>query len=502
MVDLPVCQFRGEKIGDDLYWCACDRMNNTPGVIRGYGQCIRVVAGEYKNCAYSDVGSAPAETLSQLTLKDGPGTELKHILKDASDLIHSLSKIIPIESVKEVVLSLAQMLLDDPNCECNKHARIMDEWGTEKCYKEIKTIIGWLRIEAERRGLYFSTFISRQIVLYAIRRAEKKELDFSGDVALLTPMNQSWAGPARAHFFSQVLRDAGYKPVVVPTRSENLELNLGRFHLVINHAMVLNPGIIRKAAIEYSDTTFINMNHSALAHLEYLSSKHFSNHIECLKLARELPNCWYASQGSIAECIRESTGIDRCIWLPTPCHEIEPRKYRAPNEPAVVVLAGRQDAIKNNMTQLVACGLLKEEIKLVICMDHKESMQDFIDQMGIEHEWKGRLPHGEWLEFLQQEADIVLCCSLAESFGYVAIEAMQSGVPVVASDAIHFADPDLIVRGNCPDDIAYAVKVALKEYERFAERSAKIGREVAEKQNRVYLERLSEFMGQSLTTVP
>ena len=80
----------------------------------------------------------------------GPGTELAALLKT-----------IGIDAKEK-------------GCSCRSHARRMDNWGPEKCRQEIETILGWLQTEAKKRKLPFIKAAAKQVVLLAIRRAEKK----------------------------------------------------------------------------------------------------------------------------------------------------------------------------------------------------------------------------------------------------------------------------------------------------------------------------------------
>ena len=88
----------------------------------------------------------------------GPGTELKKIL-----------------SLVGITAS--------PTCSCNARARRMDEEEKREpgwCAAHVDEIVGWLREEAEKRGLPFIDMAGRVIVRRAIsnaRRAQKPAVD-------------------------------------------------------------------------------------------------------------------------------------------------------------------------------------------------------------------------------------------------------------------------------------------------------------------------------------
>lgn len=79
----------------------------------------------------------------------GPGTELKKLLKKIG-------------------------IVASDNCACNQRAKIMDQWGPDICEQRIDEIVGWLREEANKRGLPFIDYAGRILVKKAISNARKK----------------------------------------------------------------------------------------------------------------------------------------------------------------------------------------------------------------------------------------------------------------------------------------------------------------------------------------
>jgi hypothetical protein len=59
-------------------------------------------------------------------------------------------------------------------CSCAAKAHTMDELGIEWCEANIDTIVGWLREEAEKRGLPFLDVAGRMLVRRAIKNARRK----------------------------------------------------------------------------------------------------------------------------------------------------------------------------------------------------------------------------------------------------------------------------------------------------------------------------------------
>lgn len=106
-------------------------------------------AKDSKNSAvFKDVPGRPFAT----TLNSGPGTELKSLLSRIG-------------------------IASTPTCSCNARAHIMDAKESSEpgwCERNINLIVGWLREEAEKRGLPFIDAAGRLLVRRAIANAKRK----------------------------------------------------------------------------------------------------------------------------------------------------------------------------------------------------------------------------------------------------------------------------------------------------------------------------------------
>lgn len=78
-----------------------------------------------------------------------PGTHLKQLLKRFS------------------------ISADEPGCQCKSRAALMDRQGCEWVEQNLDTVVGWLREEAQRRGLPFVDAAGKMLVREALRRARK-----------------------------------------------------------------------------------------------------------------------------------------------------------------------------------------------------------------------------------------------------------------------------------------------------------------------------------------
>ena len=68
-------------------------------------------------------------------------------------------------------------LSERPGCKCKSYAAQMDRWGVDGCTDRIMEIVGWLRLEAENRGLPFVDFVGRMLVNRAIANARRSAAD-------------------------------------------------------------------------------------------------------------------------------------------------------------------------------------------------------------------------------------------------------------------------------------------------------------------------------------
>ena len=78
----------------------------------------------------------------------GPGTELKKLLARVG-------------------------ITATPDCSCNARAAEMDRQGVEWCEANIDTIVGWLREQAQARGLPFLDVAGRMLVRRAVQNARR-----------------------------------------------------------------------------------------------------------------------------------------------------------------------------------------------------------------------------------------------------------------------------------------------------------------------------------------
>lgn len=82
----------------------------------------------------------------------------------------------PGTELKKLLAGWPFYLASSPDCACNARAAEMDNHEQETpgwCIENIETIVGWLREQAQARGLPFLDAAGRMLVRRAVRNARK-----------------------------------------------------------------------------------------------------------------------------------------------------------------------------------------------------------------------------------------------------------------------------------------------------------------------------------------
>ena len=78
-------------------------------------------------------------------------------------------------------------LSETPGCKCRSYSAQMDRLGVDGCTDRILEIVGWLRTEAQNRGLPFVDFVGRVLVNRAIANARRSLADAAKTAAAQGP---------------------------------------------------------------------------------------------------------------------------------------------------------------------------------------------------------------------------------------------------------------------------------------------------------------------------
>jgi hypothetical protein len=80
---------------------------------------------------------------------------------------------LPGTELKKILAGWPFYLTSSPDCACNARAAEMDRNGPDWCEENIGTVCGWLREQAEARGLPFIDAAGRMLVRRAIANARR-----------------------------------------------------------------------------------------------------------------------------------------------------------------------------------------------------------------------------------------------------------------------------------------------------------------------------------------
>ena len=207
-------------------------------------------------------------------------------------------------------------------------------------------------------------------------------------------------------------------------------------------------------------------------------------------LARYLSRCQHiiTPSDSIKEALAHYAGLtDRVTTIPTGI-DVEPyqnadgrpvRKQYGWEKETVLVSIGRLANEKNFSTLLDAVAQVmsqQNDVRLMLIGDgpQREDLEKHTQTLGIAGKVKftGRLPFEEIPNHLKA-ADLFVFASVTETQGLVTMEAMATGLPVVAvaatgtSDAVTNGQEGLLTE-NDSDALAEAIRQVLADQEMFA----------------------------------
>lgn len=117
--------------------------------IEFHNRCVSAFTAPPETTTETLQSAESSPPLPPTSLDAGPGTELKALLSKVG-------------------------ITSTPTCSCNARAMEMNRQGTQWCKDNEELILGWLKEEAEKRGLPFVKFGAKMLLRRAIKIAEKK----------------------------------------------------------------------------------------------------------------------------------------------------------------------------------------------------------------------------------------------------------------------------------------------------------------------------------------
>lgn len=302
------------------------------------------------------------------------------------------------------------------------------------------------------------------------------------DHVLIVPNSHAWLGSARADLYRSTLAGLGIRAQVVAA-APNIADRLPPAAVIWNHALAADiPSLAQHAA--RTGAKVVHVNHSSHAFLSQTSGA-WRKFLDACDSARKHSHVWCVSQSEMPDV----TGCPRIRQVSCPVRLHQPRPYRYPFLPLRITLAGRCCPTKNMTNSLLAIARVKQlrPVELHVCSDPSPELTRTIELLNLQPTRCGQLPHEDWLQYLNAECDLLLQCSLTESYNMAATEAQQIGVPTIATATVHAADPQLIVQDpNNTQQIADAILKVANNHPHYALRAHSFGRRSADQRNLEY----------------
>jgi hypothetical protein len=124
----------------------------------------------YKDAAYDEAGNWTEEQ-AEARLLEILGSEPAVYLRKLFPVTMEENPNGPGTILSKMIKTLGIVMSD--SCSCRRHAIEMNTKGNDWCEKNIDTVVGWLREEADKRGLPFVDIIGRLMVNRAVKKSRK-----------------------------------------------------------------------------------------------------------------------------------------------------------------------------------------------------------------------------------------------------------------------------------------------------------------------------------------
>lgn len=158
--DIVLGELKVSYIDTPHYKTVQARIDNIPNL-------ITIAAGD---TAYNELGDWTQEQIEQrlkIALGDNPSVYLRGLFPKTMEEDPNG----PGTVLSKMIKSLGIVMSD--SCSCRRHAIEMNTQGNDWCEQNIDTVVGWLKEEANRRGLPFVDMIGKLMVGRAIKKSRK-----------------------------------------------------------------------------------------------------------------------------------------------------------------------------------------------------------------------------------------------------------------------------------------------------------------------------------------
>ena len=114
-----------------------------------------------------DWTKSQAEQKIESMLGDNPATYIRSLYPKTLEEHPNHPGTVLSKMIKSVGIQMTD------SCSCKRHALEMNENGNDWCEQNMDTVVGWLREEAQRRGLPFMDALGKLLVGRAIKKSRK-----------------------------------------------------------------------------------------------------------------------------------------------------------------------------------------------------------------------------------------------------------------------------------------------------------------------------------------
>jgi len=322
----------------------------------------------------------------------------------------------------------------------------------------------------------------------------KVPLQTVGEIIHLTHRKQ-WQDIVRRSEYAMTINGLAARSHEIPNAKSNdtRQAIRGGARVVVNHAFVHNVGEFLNLAKEFPQVQFVATNHCSLNHT-YRWPAFFNSIRDYIHALPRLPNLWYGGPDKFSsfEHFVPTECRERVIWWPNP--------VMLPSEPAVIrpdpplaMIAFRDDWMKCIPAQILGMSLAKQrrpELRLAIAILFGEKitphLKSLIDAIRVPWEWWRYGSPDDWYKRLRENVSVSLQVTSHESFGYVAVDAMGYGRPVVCGESVTFCPPAWQVSTERPQEICDKLLEHLDNYEEAAQLARATAEATAASQNANY----------------
>ena len=280
------------------------------------------------------------------------------------------------------------------------------------------------------------------------------------------------------------------------------QIKLAECDLVINEIWSCPPETIRRLAIEFPKTKFVNLNHSSPSFMPPIPNPtQLSERMETLEkydyLAEYLPNVY---NGTVMDKERFFLNDSKVVTLmnPTMYQEFDLHRTPDPNLLSLSLIC-RFCPLKNLPAQIAAVMHVAKvrPVSLLLATSHNAGMGRFIRALQGAGVIVTPVEWGAWedlMHLLGLYTDIGLQASLSESLNMIALEHMMLGKPVVGCNAIEFLPKSWQANPQNPAEMA---RIILDHADHLEERSFQakvIAQNVRERNNHQFINGIKNLL--------